>query len=171
MLLFLTTSMAAVTSRANKQQNKLEICFRKNLAKLTGSAVRINSKKPKGKKTMKEKKNGSRQKEPSCTPTSSSEKVRPLTTGPYDHCTDNSSKLIVLKYFSLPFTLFEPYGAVFIMNSKIHLRKNSSNEYFKTISHYLRVYSLSGFIQAARLTDWFSSSLLSLKFRSPFFRC
>ena len=38
----------------------------------------------------------------------------------------------------------EPYGAVFIMNSKMHLRKNSSNEYFKTISHYLRVYS--GFI-------------------------
>ena len=36
---------------------KLEIRFRKNLAKLTGSAVRINSKKPKGKKTMKEKKN------------------------------------------------------------------------------------------------------------------
>ena len=83
--------------------------------------------------------------EPSCTPTSSSEKVWPLTTGPCDHCADNSSKLIVLKYFSLPFTLFEPYGAVFIMNSKIHLRKNSSNEYFKTISHYFRVYSLSGF--------------------------
>ena len=38
---------------------KLEIHFRKNLAKLTGSAVRIDSKKPKGKKTMKEKKNGS----------------------------------------------------------------------------------------------------------------
>ena len=55
-------------------------------------------------------------------------------------------KLIALKYLSLLFTLFEPYGAVFIMNSKIHLRKNSSNEYFKTISHYLRVYSLSGFI-------------------------
>ena len=34
----------------------LEIRFRKNLAKLTGSAVRIKSKKPKGKKTMKEKK-------------------------------------------------------------------------------------------------------------------
>ena len=77
-------------------------------------------------------------------------------------------KLIALKYLSLLFTLFEPYGAVFIMNSKMHLRKNSSNEYFKTISHYLRVYS--GF-QAARLTDWSSSSLLSLKFRSPFFRC
>ena len=84
--------------------------------------------------------------EPSCTPTSSSKKVRLLTTGPWDHCTDNSSKLIVLKYFSLPFTMFEPYGAVFIMNSKIHSRKNSSNEYFKTISHYFRVYSLSGFI-------------------------
>ena len=83
--------------------------------------------------------------EPSCTPTSSSEKVRPLTTGPCYHCADNSLKLIVLKYFSLPFTLFEPYGAVFIMNSKIHLRKNNSNEYFKTISHYFRVYSLSGF--------------------------
>ena len=44
-------------------------------------------------------------------------------------------KLIALKYLSLLFTLFEPYGAVFSMNSKIHLRKNSSNEYFKTISH------------------------------------
>ena len=73
-----------------------------------------------------------------------------LTTGPCDHCSDNSSKLIVLKYFSLPFTLFEPYGAVFIMNSKIHLRKNSSNEYFKTISHYFRVYSLSGFLKIRR---------------------
>ena len=49
-------------------------------------------------------------------------------------------------FLSLPFTLFEPYGALFIMNSKMHLRKNSSNEYFKTISHYLLVYSLSGFI-------------------------
>ena len=36
----------------------LEIRFHKNLAKLTGSAVRINSKKPKGKKKMKEKKTG-----------------------------------------------------------------------------------------------------------------
>ena len=35
---------------------KLEIRFCKNLAKLTGSVVRIKSKKPKGKKTMKEKK-------------------------------------------------------------------------------------------------------------------
>ena len=59
------------------------------------------------------------------------------TTGSCDHCAEYMSKLIVLKYFSLLFTLFEPYGAVFIMNSKIHLRKKSSNEYFKTISHYI----------------------------------
>ena len=67
-------------------------------------------------------------------------KMRFLTTRPRNHHSN-----LLLKYLSLPFTLFEPYGAVFIMNSKIHLRKNSSNEYFKTISHYLRVYSLSGF--------------------------
>ena len=127
---------------------KLEIRFRKNLAKLTRSAVRINSTNPKGKKTMKGKKKevATQGYEYSCTPTSSSEKVQPLTTGPCDHCAEYMSKLIVLKYFSLLFTLFEPYGAVFIMNSKIHLRKNSSNEYFKTISHYLLVYLLSGFI-------------------------
>ena len=35
---------------------KLEMRFRKSLVKLTGSAMRIKSKKPKGKKTMKEKK-------------------------------------------------------------------------------------------------------------------
>ena len=73
-----------------------------------------------------------------------------------------------LKYFSLPFT---PCGGVFIMNSRICLRKNSINEYFKAISHYLRVYSLSGFIMAAQWTHPSSSSLLSLKFRSPFFQC
>ena len=44
--------------------------------------------------------------EPSSRPTS--ENVRRLTTRPCD-----LSKLIALKYFSLPFTLFEPYGAVF----------------------------------------------------------
>ena len=55
------------------------------------------------------------------------------TMGPWDHCTVCFLKLIQLKYFSLPFTLFEPCGAVFIMNSKTHLRKNGLNEYFKTI--------------------------------------
>ena len=74
---------------------------------------------------MKEKKNGSRHVGVGTQlhPNFLQRKSRPLTTGPCDHCTDNPSKLIVLKYFSLPFTLFEPYGAVFIMNSKIHLRK------------------------------------------------
>ena len=41
--------------------------------------------------------------------------------------------------FSLPFTLFEPCGAVFMMNSKIHFRKNSSNKYFKAILYYFHV--------------------------------
>ena len=70
--------------------------------------------------------------------------MRCLTTGPCDHYTNNylnywDVKLIVLKYFSLPFTLFEPCGAVFMMNSKIHFRKNSSNKYFKAILHYFHV--------------------------------
>ena len=58
-------------------------------------------------------------------------KVRPLTTGPCDNYAKQWLKVIVLKYFSLPFTLFEPCGAVFIMNSKIHLRKNSSKRVFE----------------------------------------
>ena len=32
-------------------------------------------------------------------------------------------KINSLKYFSLPFTLLEPFGAVIIMNSKVHLTK------------------------------------------------
>ena len=38
--------------------------------------------------------------------------------------------------FSLPRTLFEAGGVVFIMNSKIHLRKISLSAYSKAISHY-----------------------------------
>ena len=38
---------------------------------------------------------------------------------------------MALRYFSQLFTLFEPCGAVFIINSKIHVRKNSSSEYFQ----------------------------------------
>ena len=86
---------------------------------------------------------------PGCEPTPHlplAVKVTVLTTRPCDHYTNSVVKLIVLKYLSLPFTLFELYGAVFIINSKIHLTKNSSNEYFKTILHYFRVYLLSGFI-------------------------
>ena len=66
------------------------------------------------------------------------------TPGPCNHCTVHYLKLIALKYFSLPFTLFEPCGsAVCIMNSKIHVRKNSLNKYFKVISHCFHVYPYS----------------------------
>ena len=104
---------------------KLEIRFCKNLAKLTGPAVRTNSKKPKCKK-----KNDERKKmevatlglepAPQLPP---AKKVRFLTTRPCDHYTIRMSKLTVLKYLSQPFTLFEPYGAVFIMNSKIQFEE------------------------------------------------
>ena len=60
------------------------------------------------------------------------QKVRPHTM-PCDHFRICTIRLIMLKYFSLPLTLFEPCGAVFIMNSKKHLRKNSLKEYFKAI--------------------------------------
>ena len=33
------------------------------------------------------------------------------------------------------------------MNSKIHLRKNSSNEYFKTISHYFVFFFFAAFAE------------------------
>ena len=75
----------------------------------------------------------------------SAKKVWFLTTGPCDRYILFAWKLITWSIFLCHSHCFEPYGAVFIMNSKIHLRKNSSNEYFKTILHYLRVYSLSGF--------------------------
>ena len=108
--------------------------------------------KPKRKNTMKEKKTGSSpgrdlNLHPKLPP---AKIVRLHITGSCDHCTNSKLKLIVLKYFSLPFTRFEPCGAVFMMNSKIHLSKNSLNEYFKAILHYFRVHSLSGFIMAAR---------------------
>ena len=62
--------------------NKLEIRFRKTLAKLKGSAVRIKSKKPKGKKTMKEKKpeSATRGFEPA-SQLPPAKHVGPLTTG------------------------------------------------------------------------------------------
>ena len=54
------TYKAELQSHLQSQNNtvQLEIRFRKNLAKLKGSAVRLKSKKPKGKETMKEKKTG-----------------------------------------------------------------------------------------------------------------
>ena len=85
-----------------ERKSLLEIRFRKNLAKLLGSAVRINSKKPNGTKTIKERKTkeiATPGFEPGCTPNSSSEKMQPLSTGLCDQCAIYWSKLIVLKYF------------------------------------------------------------------------
>ena len=65
-------------------------------------------------------------------------KVRPLTTGPCNHYAEGSLKLIAsVEVFSMPFTMFELCGAVFIMNSKIHLRKNSSKP-FRIISVFIQ---------------------------------
>ena len=46
--------------------------------------------------------------------------VRSRTIEPYDHYKNKMSSLIALKYsvFSVPFTLFEPCGGVFIMNPR-----------------------------------------------------
>ena len=68
------------------------------------------------------------------------QKVRPQTTRPCGHCAICGVKCgeIPLKYFSPPFKLFEPCETEVIMNSKIHLRKNSLNENFKAVSHHFR---------------------------------
>ena len=106
--------------------------------------MRISGTKPKGKNTMKGKKNEKKCKQPhrdfNLHSNFLQRKVKPHTTGSRDHCTIRFSKLIILKYFSLPFTLFQPCRAVFIMNSKKHLRKNSLNEYskpFRLISTFI----------------------------------
>ena len=106
--------------------------------------MRINGNKPKGKNTMKGKKNEKKMqvahRDLNLHSNFLQRKVKPHTTGSRDHCTIRFSKLIILKYFSLPFTLFQPCRAVFIMNSKKHLRKNSLNEYskpFRLISAFI----------------------------------
>ena len=55
-----------------------------------------------------------------------------------------SGKILQFKHFSLPYTLFEAFGAVFITHSKINLRKICLNEYFNAILHYFGVNLLSG---------------------------
>ena len=48
---------------------------------------------------------------------------------------------------NVPLNLFEPCGAVFIMNSKIHVRKNSLNDYskrFRIISLFIQSQALYG---------------------------
>ena len=66
------------------------------------------------------------------------------TTGPRWHWINDVVNLLHFKQFSLPYTPFEACGAVFIVNSKIHLRKISWNEYLKPILHYFGVNSISG---------------------------
>ena len=99
--------------------------------------IQKNSKKPKGTNTMKEKKKETGSSHAGFEPVPQLPPAENSVAS--DHCTIRNVKLIVLKYFSLPFTLFEPCGAVFMMNSKINLRKNSSKEYFKAILHYFRL--------------------------------
>ena len=53
-------------------------------------------------------------------------------------------KLLYLRHFSPPWTLFEVGGAKFIMNSKINLRKINFEAYFKAILHYFGLNPLSG---------------------------
>ena len=93
----------------------------------------------------------------------------PTYSSAKSEASDHRATWPLQNYYPLPFALFEPCGAVFIMNSKIQLRKNSLNEYFRAILHYFRVYSLWGFMTATQWTH--SSLLLSLKFRLPFFLC
>ena len=48
-----------------------------------------------------------------------------LTTAPRNHWMIVMLKLLYLKHFSLPWMLFEVSGTVFIMHSKMYLRKIS----------------------------------------------
>ena len=57
-----------------------------------------------------------------------------LTTAPRNHWMIVMLKLLFLKHFSLPWMLFEVSGTVFIMNSKIYLRKISLEDVFQ--SHF-----------------------------------
>ena len=83
--------------------NQLEIRFR-----ITGPAVRLDSKKPKGKKNdERTQKNWTKPRwDLNLHPNfPQQKKVRPLTTGLCNHCVNCSWKLIVLKYLFLLFTL------------------------------------------------------------------
>ena len=89
-----------------------EIRYPKNLAKLKGAAVRITGNKPEGKNTMKEKDIDKKKKK---------KKELESSHGTMRQIHSSILKMNSLKYFSLPFTLLEPFGAVIIMNSKVHL--------------------------------------------------
>ena len=155
------------------------IRHRKNLAKLKGAAVRITGTSQREKNTMKEKNidKNKKKKESSpawnwtCTPTSPSAESEASYHGTMRQIHSFILKINSLKYFSLPFTLLEPFGTVSIMNSKGTFDENSFNEYFKTALHYFCIYSFSGFITASWWTHRSSSLLFLLKFRSWFFTC
>ena len=106
-----------------------------------------------------------------CTPTSPSAESEASYHGTMRQIHSSILKINSLKYFSLPFTLLEPFGTVSIMNSKGTFDENSFNEYFKTALHYFCIYSFSGFTTASWWTHRSSSLLLLLKFRSRFFTC
>ena len=69
--------------------------------------------------------------------------------------TYKNGKIIDLKHFFLPLTLFEACEAVFIMNSKINWKKMSLNEYFKAILHHLFQCLLFTFVLDARSSSGF----------------
>ena len=50
-----------------------------------------------------------------------------------------SVKVLTLKQSSLPYALFEACGAVFIMNSNVHLRTNGFNDNFGVMLYYFSV--------------------------------
>ena len=83
------------------------------------------------------------------------------------HCTwqqlDNCfAKIIILNAF-----FFAVGGAVFIMNSKVQLRKSSSKEYLKAIlHHFVLIYSRAFFncqwMCGAETSLWFDQSVTSI---------
>ena len=131
---------------------KLEIRFSKDLAKLTGSAVRINSKKPKRKK---EKKRSSHagvwiQLHPNFL-------QRPLRRV---HVKKKKCWSSIFLCYSHCYNLMELYLSWI---QRCIWGKIAQTSISKPFRIQFRVYSLSGFMWAARLTDWSSSSLAEVK--------
>ena len=148
---------------------KLEICYLKNLAKLWRVTSENKGKQAKGKNMMKKRQNRKKRYKENRTWTYAMITSCSQTTGQCFPWTMNNRKLTDIKHFFLPFMLFEACGAVFIMNSKINLRKLAWGS-ISVISHHFPVYSPSGSTANRCMRPSFSS-LLSLKFFSLFFWC
>ena len=69
-----------------------------------------------------------------------------------------SVKVLTLKQSSLPYALFEACGAVFIMNSNVHLRTNGFNDNFGVMLYY---FSVNHNYNKILKSDWFSTALIS----------